>query len=92
MMVFFLPWTWTQFSPATIQFHCMLGNCHAFLSSAEVFFFKINSLKKSFRNTIRMSNSLDPDQARRFVGPDLGPNCLPRFSPDDTGRQRITLC
>ena len=23
-----------------------------------------------------MSNSLDPDQARRFVGPDLGPNCL----------------
>ena len=23
-----------------------------------------------------MSNSLDPDQARRFVGPDLVPNCL----------------
>ena len=23
-----------------------------------------------------MSNSLDPDQARHFVGPDLGPNCL----------------
>ena len=36
-----------------------------------------------------MSNSLDPDQARRFVGPDLGPNCLPRFSADDTGRQRV---
>ena len=35
-----------------------------------------------------MSKSLDPDQARRFVGPDLGPNCLPRFSADDTGRQR----
>ena len=34
-----------------------------------------------------MSNSLDPDQARRFVGPDLGPNCLPRLSADDTGRQ-----
>ena len=33
-----------------------------------------------------MSNSLDPDQARRFVGPDLGPNCLPRLSADDTGR------
>ena len=31
-----------------------------------------------------MSNSLDPDQARRFVGPDLGPNCLPRLSADDT--------
>ena len=23
-----------------------------------------------------VSNSLDPDQARRFVGPDLGPNCF----------------
>ena len=36
-----------------------------------------------------MSNSLDPDQARRFVGPDLGPNCLPKLSADDTGRQRV---
>ena len=26
---------------------------------------------------IRVSNSLDPD-----VGPDLGPNCLQRFSPN----------
>ena len=32
---------------------------------------------------------LDPDQAQRFVGPDLGPNCLPRLSADDTGRQRV---
>ena len=41
-----------------------------------------------------MSNSLDPDQAgqiqaRPFVGPDLGPNCLPRLSADDNGRQRV---
>ena len=36
-----------------------------------------------------MSNSLDPDQARRFVGPDLGPNCLPRLSADVTGKQRV---
>ena len=36
-----------------------------------------------------MSNSFDPDQARRFVGPDLGPNCLPRLSADDTGRERV---
>ena len=27
-----------------------------------------------------MSNSLDPDQDRRFVGPDLGINCLQRLS------------
>ena len=48
---------------------------HAFLSSAD-FFSKLTFWKNSFRNTIRMSNNLDPDQARRFVGPDLGPNCF----------------
>ena len=26
-----------------------------------------------------MSNSLDPDQARHFVWPDLGPNCLQKY-------------
>ena len=36
-----------------------------------------------------MSNSLDPDQARQIVRPDLGPNCLPKLSADDTGRQRV---
>ena len=25
---------------------------------------------------IRVANSLDPEQARHFVGPGLGPNCL----------------
>ena len=38
-----------------------------------------------------MSNSLDHDQARRIVGPDQGPNCLPRLSADDTGRQRVNV-
>ena len=37
------------------------------LSSAD--FFK----KKSFRNTIRVSNGLDTDHDRRSVGPDLVP-------------------
>ena len=36
-----------------------------------------------------MSNSLDPDQARHFVGPDLGPNCLQMLSAYDTGRSRV---
>ena len=36
-----------------------------------------------------MSNSLDPDQARHFVVPDLGPNCLQRLSADNTSRQRF---
>ena len=42
-------------------------------------------------NTFRVLNSLDPDQARRIVGPDLGPNCLHRISLDDTSRQSIRL-
>ena len=42
--------------------------------------------KNSFRNTIAESNSLDPDQARHFVGPDLGPNCLQKLSADDTSK------
>ena len=29
-----------------------------------------------------MLNSLDPDQARQNVGPDLGPNCLQKLSAD----------
>ena len=47
------------------------------------FFFKINFFKKYFRNIIIVSNSLDPDQARHSVGPDLGSNCLQRLSADD---------
>ena len=41
------------------------------------FLFKI-VFQKIFRNSIRLrvSNSLDQDQARHFVWPDLGPNCL----------------
>ena len=47
-------------------------------------FFKINSLRKnSFRKSIRVSNSLNPDQARHFVEPDLESNCLQRLSADD---------
>ena len=30
-----------------------------------------------------MSDSLDPDQARHFVGPDLGPNWLQKLSADN---------
>ena len=31
-----------------------------------------------------MSNRLEPNQARYFVGPDLGPVCLQNLSADDT--------
>ena len=38
-----------------------------------------------------MTNSLDPDQARQNVGPDLGPNCLQKLSSDDTSRKRVNF-
>ena len=37
-----------------------------------------------FRIIIRVSNSLDPDQARHFVGPDLDLNYLQRLSAGGT--------
>ena len=40
-------------------------------------------------NTIRVSNSLDADQARHFVGHDLVPNFYHRLSAGDTSRQRV---
>ena len=30
-------------------------------------------------NGIRVSNGLDPNQDRRSVGPDLGPNCFKSY-------------
>ena len=69
---------------------CMLGNFACFLSYAE-FFFQNIFLRKiiSGMYIIRVSNSLDTDQVRRFVGPDLCPNCLQRFSADGISRQIV---
>ena len=58
--------------------YCMLFCCLL------IFFSKSTFLKNSFRNTLRISNSLDPDQGQHFVGPDLVLNCLQRLSADDT--------
>ena len=53
-------------------------------------FFKINFfLKKKNPRILSVSNSFDPDQARCFVGPDLGPNCLQSLSADGFSRQRV---
>ena len=62
------------------------GNIHM-LFCRLLIFFKYNYFeKKKVRNTIRVSNSLDPDQARCYVGPDLNPNCLQKLAADDTSR------
>ena len=47
-------------------------------------FSKLTFTINSFRNTIRVSNSLNPDQDQQNVGPDLGSNCLQRLSADKT--------
>ena len=39
--------------------------------------------KNSSRNTISVSNGLDPDQERYSVGPDLSQNRLQMLSADD---------
>ena len=52
------------------------------LSSAELF--QNQLFQKILSGTLSdLSNSLDPDQDRQNVGPDLGPNCLQRLSADD---------
>ena len=38
-----------------------------------------------------MSNSLDPDQARHFVRPNLRPDCLQRLSADGASRRRVKI-
>ena len=58
---------------------CLLRKSVWLLSS--VFFYNQTQLKK------QNSNRLDPDQTRRFVGPDLVANSLQRLSTDDTSRQ-----
>ena len=48
-----------------------------------MFMLLLSSADNNFRNTIRLVNGFDPDQARCYVGPDLGPNCLQRILADD---------
>ena len=57
------------------------------LSSVD-FFLKINFFKNSFRSTIGVSNSLDPDKDQLSFGPDLDPNFFQRLSADD----KVTPC
>ena len=72
----------------------MLGNFSSFCRLL-IFFSKFAFSKHFSRNTIRVSNILDPDQGRHSVGPDLGANCLQRLSADvlmtkiDSSKERV---
>ena len=54
---------------------CMLG-IHVSVVVCCLFFSKLPFPKKSFRNSILVSNGLDPDQERRSLRPGLSTNCL----------------
>ena len=63
---------WLQYLFNWVIFHSFFVVCWPFS--------QLTFLKNSFRNRIRVSNSLDPNLDRHSVGPDLGPNCLQRLS------------
>ena len=72
---------------------CMLGSFSYFLVAC-CLFFKINFFKKFFQEH-RVSNGLNLDQDRHFVGRDLGPNCLQRLSADvkiAASKERVKKC
>ena len=65
---------------------CLLRNFACFLGSSDDFFSKSTSEKISqeYNQSVKQFGSRS-----RFVGPDLGPNGLPRLSADGTRRQRV---
>ena len=72
---------------SAFQTLCMLGNISCFYCSLLTFQNKLFS-KNYFSSTIRVSNGLDPDKDRHFVGPYLGPTCLQRLSADNKSGRR----
>ena len=58
------------------------------LSYAEVFQNVLFQNILLISKTIRVSDSLDPDQARHFDKPNLGPNCMQRVSAEVKGCPR----
>ena len=68
----------------------MLGNLSsAKMSSAE--FLKLAFSSIFSKNTIRIANSLDPDETPRSVASHLDPNCLQRPSKSGSSAQRVKL-
>ena len=58
-------------------------------STANKYNFKDGFVQIYFRDTFRVSNSLDNDQDRQNSGPNLGPNCMRRFSSAEDKIRRI---
>ena len=67
---------WVQSVCKGYQQTTLVGKELKYLLSAGWLFFFLTFSKNSYRNTFRVSSRSDPDQARHYVSPDLGPNCL----------------
>ena len=72
---------------------CLLSILDAFSLSAEIFFQNqlVRKILSGIPKECQTVTCKDPDQARNFVGPDLGPvpNCLHRLSADNSCKQRV---
>ena len=69
---------------------CMLG-IFSFFCCDLLTFLKMNFFQKILKNTIRVSNGLDPDQ-NCSGGPDLDPNCLQsQMTKVSTIKERVKL-
>ena len=76
---------WGSVIENSFPFVCFLHQTFAVdsLYAGKVFMLLVSSAIFFVRNTIRLSNSLDPGQDQHSVGPDLSPNCLQRLSGDN---------
>ena len=59
---------------------CLLGNISCVMS------FQNHHFRQILSGIPSVSNSLDPDQDRHSVGPDLSANCFQKLSTDYTSR------
>ena len=73
------------------KYHVLAHMSHRILGSFAIFGCRLlifrNQLSKIISGMPSVSNSLDPDQARNYVGPDQGSNCLQKLPVDVTRRQ-----
>ena len=54
-------------------------------------FLKIFFFCKNLSGTLSVSNSLDPDQDRHSVNPDLGTNCLQRLPAVTASKEQVNM-
>ena len=73
----------------SVDHNDIFDRMYCMLFSYTYFIKKNIFLQKIFKENITLLNSLNPDQARLLVGPDLGPNCLQLSSADNTSRQIV---